>query len=92
MLCQKKQVDEIIRYVNSRFISSSESFWKICSFDVHGREPSIQWLAVHEENSQIVTFHENNLEEAILHPKDTTLLAWFKLNQSDPDARMGQVP
>ena len=46
---QKKQMDEIIRYVNSRFISSSESFWRICSFDVHGRELSIQQLAVHEE-------------------------------------------
>ena len=34
--------DEIVKFVNSRFITASESFWRIYSFDVHGRDPSIQ--------------------------------------------------
>ena len=35
----------------------------------------------------MVTFSEENPREAVSNPKDTTLLAWFSLNQSDPDAR-----
>ena len=35
----------------------------------------------------MVTFSEQNPEEPIENPKNTTLLAWFKLNEIDPDAR-----
>ena len=31
-----KKRDEINRFVNSRFITTSESFWRICGFDMHG--------------------------------------------------------
>ena len=34
--------DEIVKFVNSRFLTASESFWRIYSFDVHGRDPGIQ--------------------------------------------------
>ena len=78
--------DEIQKFVNSRFITA-ESYWRIGGFDLHGRDPSIQRLAVHEENLQMVTFNEESPEEAIANPKDTTLLGWFTLNQNDPDAR-----
>ena len=37
---------------------------------------------------QTVYFQENDVVEAVTNPKNTTLLAWFKLNQVDPDARM----
>ena len=33
-----KNIDEIAKFVNSRFMTSSEGFWKICFFDTHGRE------------------------------------------------------
>ena len=35
----------------------------------------------------MVTFNEENPKEAVSDPKNTTLLTWFNLNQSDPDAR-----
>ena len=78
---------EIIRYVNSRFVTASEGCWRVFCFDVHGREPSVQCLAVHEQNLQMVTFSESQPEEAVSNVKDTTLLAWFKLNQHDPKAK-----
>ena len=56
---EDQMVDEIHKYVNS------ESSWRIMDFDVHGRQPSIQRLAVHEQNSQMITFNENRPEEAI---------------------------
>ena len=37
-----KNRDEIDKFVTSRFITASESVWRICGFDVHGRDPSIQ--------------------------------------------------
>ena len=80
-------IDEIKKSVTSQFMTSSEGCWRIFPFDTHGRDPSIQRLAVHEENMQMVMFNEQNPEESIVNPKNITLLAWFKLNQSDPDAR-----
>ena len=35
----------------------------------------------------MVTFNEENPTETVSNPKDTTLIAWFVLNQNDPDAR-----
>ena len=32
----------------------------------------------------MVTFSEENPSEAVSNPKDTTLIAWFALNQNDP--------
>ena len=83
----EKSMDEIHNFVTSRSVTASEAFWRICGFDVHGRDPSIQRLAVHEPNLQMITFSEDNPQEAVSNPKDTTLLAWFKLNQVDPKAR-----
>ena len=82
-----KQIDEIKKFVDSRFITASEGCWRILGFDVHGQDPSIQRLAVHEENMQLVTFNEGNPQEVLSNVKDTTLTAWFKLNKSDPNAR-----
>ena len=84
---QEGIIDEISKFVNARFVTASEGCWRIFCFDVHGWDPSIQRLAVHEENTQIVWFHEHNPEEAIANLKDTTLLAWFKLNESHPEAQ-----
>ena len=39
---QPKEVDEIKKYVNTRFMTGSEGYWRIMGFDVHGRELSIQ--------------------------------------------------
>ena len=75
--------DEIKRFVNFHFITASECMWRFFAFDVHGRDPSIQRLAVHEHNQQSVIFKEDNVEQAICNVKRTTLLGWFELNRRD---------
>ena len=45
--CFKKR-DEIKKFVNSRFITTSESMWRFFKFNVHGRDPSVQCLTVHK--------------------------------------------
>ena len=73
--------DEIKRFVNSCFITASECMLRLFAFDVHGRDPSIQRLAVHEHNQQSVIFKEDNVEQAVHNVKRTTLLGWFDLNR-----------
>ena len=48
--------DEIKKFVNSRFIMASESMWRFFKVNVHGRDPSVQCLTVHEEDKQTVVF------------------------------------
>ena len=57
--------DEIKKFVNSRFIMASESMWRFFKFNVHGRDPSVQCLAVHEEDKQTVVFKEDRPLEGL---------------------------
>ena len=36
-----KKRDEIKKFVNSRFITASESMWRFFKFNVHSRDPSV---------------------------------------------------
>ena len=79
--------DEIKKFVNSRFITASGSMWRFFKFNVHGRDPSVQCLAVHEEDKQTVVFKEDRPLEGLQMKRKTTLLSWFDLNKEDNAAR-----
>ncbi|XP_025419167.1 uncharacterized protein LOC112689599 [Sipha flava] len=64
-----------------RYISSSEAIWRIFSFPIHEREPSVQHLAVHFENSQRVYFTEENIFQRAFETPKTTLTEFFTLCQ-----------
>ena len=57
----------------------------------NGSDPEQKEAQVDEKNkyvnSRYVSAYEDTPQEALATPKDTTLLAWFNLNQSDPNAR-----
>ena len=57
--------DEIKKFVNSRFITASQSMWRFFKFDAHGRYPSVQCLAVHKEDRQTVVFKEDRPLEGL---------------------------
>ncbi|GBP05743.1 ATP-dependent DNA helicase PIF1 [Eumeta japonica] len=44
--------NEVEKYQSGRYICSSEAVWRILSFEVHDRAPTIVHLAVHLENGQ----------------------------------------
>lgn len=75
--------DEITSYQNGRYISTSEAVWRMLSFSIHERFPPVTHLDVHLENGQRVYFDPSNIQEAMDNPKNTTLMAFFKLCQSD---------
>ena len=44
------QVVEIHKYVNLQFVTAFVACCRIFEFDIHGRQSTIQCLAVHETN------------------------------------------
>lgn len=79
--------DEITQYQMGRYISSNEAIWRILSFSIHERHPTVVHLAVHLENGQRVYFTTENVLERAARPPTTTLTAFFLLCQNDIFAR-----
>lgn len=46
--------DEISQYQIGRYVSTNEAIWRIFSFAIHERYPTVVHLAVHLENGQRV--------------------------------------
>lgn len=51
---------EIIKYQMSPYINSNEAIWRILSFSLHDRDPTIIHITVHLENGQRVVRHQGN--------------------------------
>lgn len=80
--------DEVEKYLNGRYISSSEALWRIFQFPIHERFPAVIHLAVHLENGQRVYFYNNeNLQDRLNNPSSTTLTAFFDLCKRDDFAK-----
>ena len=79
LACSPKSVifDEVVQYQARRYISSNEAVWRILSFPIHERSPTVVHLAVHLQNGQRVYFTETNVQQRALNPPDTTLTAFF---------------
>ena len=76
-------IDEIKMYLDARYISSSESIWRIFHYRLHNHIPSVQRLAVHLPNQQSITFQDgDNLQHIVDYAttRMTTLTAWFQEN------------
>ncbi|GBC08228.1 hypothetical protein RclHR1_00080005 [Rhizophagus clarus] len=79
-------IDEIKMYLDARYVSASESIWRIFHYRLHNHNPNIQRLAVHLPNQQSVIFQDkdnlhNIVNRATAHM--TTLTAWFQENQKN---------
>ncbi|XP_045446746.1 uncharacterized protein LOC123654933 [Melitaea cinxia] len=79
--------NEVEQFQSGRYICSSEALWRIMSFNIHERAPTVTHLAVHLENGQRVYFTENNVNDIVNNPRDTTLTAFFKLCAEDDFAK-----
>jgi hypothetical protein len=80
--------DEVKSFLDARYVSSPEAIWRIFEFKMHDISHAIIRLAVHLPNEQAVYFKDGEEQEALeaASTKETTLTAWFKLNQNDPSA------
>jgi hypothetical protein len=69
--------DEVSQYQMGRYVSSNEAIWRIFSFAIHERHPTVVHLAVHLENGQRVYFNRENAADRATRPPSTTLSSFF---------------
>ena len=82
------QIDEVDEYRDARWIGSAEACWRIFGFNMHGHKPAVERLQLHLPNEQGVQFDEDDDLAVLLGAKaerETTLTAFFKLNQLRQD-------
>ena len=72
------------QFINiGRYVSSNEAIWRIFSFSIHERYPTVLHLAVHLENGQRVYFNASNVAQRAAAPPSTTLTGFFDICQND---------
>nr|XP_034195047.1 uncharacterized protein LOC117611219 [Osmia lignaria] len=79
-------IDEINQYQLGRYISSNEAVWRILSFPIHERHPTVH-LAVHLENGQRVYFTTENARARALSSPPIKLTAFFSMCGNDMFAK-----
>uniref|UniRef100_A0A914DCA3 ATP-dependent DNA helicase n=1 Tax=Acrobeloides nanus TaxID=290746 RepID=A0A914DCA3_9BILA len=82
--------DEIKTYVDMRYITSHEAFWRIFELDLDDKSHSITRLQVHlPEMHEVYYTASDNIGERLdkAATQNTTLTAWFELNKGDMVAR-----
>jgi hypothetical protein len=86
--------NEIQNYKNSRYVSASEAFYRIMSYDMHGEYPKVERLAVHLEEQQVISFSDDDTVSSVMMKNtSTTLTEWMQLNiQIDKENRLSKKP
>ena len=78
-----EKIDEIKHYCDFRYVCAPESAHRLLGYEMESRSHSIVRLQVHLPGQTTVLFQEGQEKEALeaAKKKDSTLTAWFKLNQ-----------
>lgn len=87
---QELVIDEIENYIKCRYVSASEACWRIFSFIIQYKEPSVQRLTFHLEDQQEVYFEDDEHLDDVLErvgTKKTTLTEWMAANKESQEAR-----
>lgn len=82
--------DEILEYMDARFLSTCEALHRIFEFDIHFRIPPVERLAVHLPGMNYVRYEKGADLRALLNSpaaKRTMLTEWFEANAKHADAR-----
>ncbi|XP_029448166.1 solute carrier family 52, riboflavin transporter, member 2 isoform X3 [Rhinatrema bivittatum] len=81
---------EVQTCFDSRYVSSPEAIWRIFRFDKHQQSHPIMRLAVHLKGEQTVLYRPDleSVSRALQQHQDTTLTAWFNMNQENDAARV----
>ena len=74
-------------FVNARYIDPHDSVWRLFKSPIQDRHPAVTRLAIHDEGQQNVMFREGQEVEAVEKQVNTTLMAFFDTNKTNPAAR-----
>ena len=78
--------DEILQYLNARYVGPHQAVFRIMQYKIHEKSHIIIRLAVHLPLEQNVYYHDGHEERALQVGINTTLTAFFKLNEEDENA------
>lgn len=79
--------DEIRRFLQGRYVSSSEAFWRLFGFVMHATAPNIVRLQVHLPSQNLVVFPADLPPSALLdNLRKTTLTEFLALCAREGDA------
>lgn len=82
--------NEILEYMDGRFLSTCEAFHRVFEFDIHSRVPPVERLAVHLPGKNYVRYEPGSDLRAVLNSpgaKQSMLTAWFEANAKYLSAR-----
>jgi hypothetical protein len=78
-------IDEIKRYVDGRYVSASEAFWRLFGFRMHAQWPPVERLEVHLPDQERVYYREDaDLRNVV--PRRSKLQAWLDFNKEKAEA------
>ncbi|CAG8733982.1 12420_t:CDS:2, partial [Acaulospora morrowiae] len=86
---QMLEYNEIDAFIESRYISAPEAYWRLSEYEMQEKSHSIVRLPVHLPDEQNLYFTLGEEQFALNKAKlnFTMLTAWFKLNEEDKQAR-----
>ena len=82
--------DEILNFIDTRYVSAPESYWRLSELPLHCQSHTIIRLPVHLPNQQPVFFTQGHHKEAVekAPTSKTMLTVWFDLNKKNYTAHM----
>lgn len=75
--------DEISKFQMGRYVNCNEALWRLFSFAIHERHPTVVHLSVHLGNGQRVYYNTENAAQRAESPPATTLTSFFSTCASD---------
>ncbi len=69
--------DEIMNFVNCRYVSAYEAYWRICGNKIMYTYPNVMKLQLHLENEQYVYYKAGQERQVLERNNITTLIAYF---------------
>lgn len=82
--------NEILEYMDGRWVGASEAAWRLLEFAMHENWPSVQRLDLHLPDEQPLTFNAGTATAESLRDApapSSTLTAYFAVNYAEEDAR-----
>ncbi|XP_062227418.1 uncharacterized protein LOC133925540 [Phragmites australis] len=84
------EIDEIKKYLQMRYISTTKACWRLFQFELSYRDPPVERLNFHLENKQQVIFPDSTDIDKILRKeavKKTKFTEWMEANKEYEEAR-----
>jgi hypothetical protein len=84
------KVDEIQKYLDCAYLSTSKAAWRIFKFDMHEWFPTVKRLQYHLPNRQMVLFDDDDDVQEVATRSTifrTMFTEWFKINQESEVAQ-----